>query len=140
MDLEKLKKLRTRRMEQCFIALQTQRQTVLGWQNHVQQKEQQLAEFQQWRLAHQEALFADLKHQPFNPQALLNYQAKLEEFRQQEDSIRAELANTYQALHTANTHVETARQESVEANIKLEKLKEIIQLHDEQKSSEELVQ
>lgn len=140
MDLEKLKKLRKRRMEQCFIELQTQRQILADWQINVQQKEQQLADFQLWRLTHQDALFASLQNQPFNPAMLMHYHAELEEFRKQEEALRGELNAIYQSLQAANAQVEVARQHSSQANIKLEKLKEIIQLHDGKKPSEELAQ
>ena len=47
-DLEKLKMLRNRRMEQQFIELQTQRQILDGWHNQIFSKQQQITEFKQW--------------------------------------------------------------------------------------------
>lgn len=140
MDLNKLKSLRVRRMEQSFIELQTQRQTLSAWEITVQKKEQELRDFQRWRLNHQESMFADLKNNTFNPQALLDYHKKLDQLRLQEESLREELAETYRAMQAAHAQMEIARKQSAEANIKLEKVKEIIQIHDAKKSSEELAQ
>jgi chromosome segregation ATPase len=140
MSLEKLKELRIRRMEQCFIELQTHKQVLSEWQINAQKKRQQLAAFQQWRLNHQETLFTTLKDQPFSPQNLLDYRAKLEQLRQQEEQLRQELAGIQQALENAQIQVQRAQQQSTEANIKLEKLKEIILLHDGKKPLEEPAQ
>lgn len=140
MELEKLKKLRVRRMEQCFIELQTRRQILSEWEINLQKKEQQLGAFQRWRLEHQEALFASLQNQPFNPQAWLDYRAKLEDLRLQEESFREEWLQTRNAMQAASSDVDEARKQSAEANIKLEKLKEIIQLHEGKTPVEEPAQ
>ena len=50
MDLGQLKKLRARRVEQCFIELQTQRKILNEWIVYQQKQEQHLIDFQQWRL------------------------------------------------------------------------------------------
>ena len=52
------------------------------------QQEQQLIAFQRWRLHQQETLFANLTHQYFDPQTLLDYRAKLEQLQQQEESVQ----------------------------------------------------
>lgn len=140
MELEKLKKLRTRRMEQCFIELQTRRQVLSEWEINLQQKEQQLADFQRWRLEHQEALFASLQTQSFNPQGWLDYRTKLEDLRLQEEKFREELSQVQDAMQAASLEVEAARKQSAEANIKLEKLKEIIQIHAGKTPAEEPAQ
>ncbi|WML91816.1 YscO family type III secretion system apparatus protein [Thiothrix lacustris] len=140
MSLEQLKTIRSRRMEQCFIELQEQKRVLQKQQQGLQQKEQQLENFAKWRLEHQEALFASLKNQPFAPQMLFDYQKNLEDLRLEEERLRAELSDAYQGLQTAETNVQTAQNNSSEANLKLEKLKEIIKTQDAKNAHEESVQ
>lgn len=140
MSMEQLKTIRARRMEQRFIELQEQRRILLEQEQYLRQKEQQLASFGQWRLEHQETLFANLKHQPFAPQMLFAYQKTLEDLRQEEERLRAELADAHQGLQAAEAQVQTAQRHSSEANLKLEKLKEIIKTQDAKKSREEPAQ
>ncbi|MEZ5452187.1 MAG: YscO family type III secretion system apparatus protein [Thiothrix sp.] len=140
MSLEQLKKIRTRRMEQRFVELQEQRRILAEHELLTRQKQQELTDFAHWRLQHQEALFANLKNQPFAPQALFNYQKTLEDLRQQEERLQAELKEHFKGLETAETQVQLAQQQSSEANLKLEKLKEIIKLQGAKSSPEETVQ
>ena len=140
MDLVQLKKLRARRVEQCFIELQTQRKILNEWIVYQQKQEQHLIDFQQWRLNYQETLFAALKNQTFDPQALLEYRLKLDELQQEENRLRDALKQTYESLKAASMQVEVAQQGSSSANIKLEKLKEIIKFHDAKTPSEEPAQ
>lgn len=140
MSLEQLKKIRARRMEQRFVELQEQRRIMAEKELLTRQKEQELADFGHWRLQHQETLFANLKNQPFGPQALFDYQKTLEQLRQQEEHLQAELADNYKGLQTAESQVQAAQKQSSEANLKLEKLKEIIKLQDVKKSPEEPAQ
>ena len=140
MDLGQLKKLRARRVEQCFIELQTQRKILNEWIVYQQKQEQHLIDFQQWRLNYQETLFAALKNQTFDPQALFDYRLKLDELQQEENRLRDALKQTYESLKAASMQVEVAQQGSSSANIKLEKLKEIIKFHDAKTPSEEPAQ
>ena len=140
MDLGQLKKLRARRVEQCFIELQTQRKILNEWIVYQQKQEQHLIDFQQWRLNYQETLFAALKNQTFDPQALLEYRLKLDELQQEENRLRDALKQTYESLKAASMQVEVAQQGSSSANIELEKLKEIIKFHDAKTPSEEPAQ
>lgn len=140
MSLEKMKMLRTRRMEQRFIELQEQRRILAEWQTRLQEKKRKLREFQSWRLEHQEHLFHDLQNQPFAPQALFDYQTKLEQFRLQEEHIKGEVVNTQQEMQTAANQVQAAEQSSAEANLKLEKIKEIIKQQGQEKPREEPAQ
>lgn len=141
MSLEQLKTLRNRRMEQSFIELQTQRQALEVCQDHMQQKQQQLVAFQQWRIEHQERLFTELKNQICDPQAVFAYRNTLEQLQQQEEQLNKELASTHQELQVAESRVEEARRHSAQANVKLEKLKEIIQVQQTaQKHHEESAQ
>jgi hypothetical protein len=140
MSLEQLKTIRTRRMEQRFVELQEQRRVFQEQQHGIQQKEQQLLAFGQWRLEHQEALFASLKNQPFAPQMLFDYQKNLEDLRLEEERLRAELQEAHKGLQAAEVKVQAAQQNSSEANLKLEKLKEIIKVQDAQTSREEPAQ
>lgn len=135
MSLEQLKTIRARRMEQRFIELQEQRRILQTQEKHLHEKEQQLVQFGQWRLEHQEALFASLKNQPFAPQMLFEYQKNLEDLRVEEERLRAELAEAQQSLQAAVDHVQVAQQQSTEANIKLEKLKEMIKVEEAGKKS-----
>lgn len=139
-DLAQLKKLRSRRMEQRFIALQAERQRLAEQESYLQRQQQQLLDFQQWRLNHQESLFADLQNKAFNPQIWLDYRVKLEQLQQEENRLREAVALTQQAIQLALTQVEAARKQSSEANIQLEKVKEIIQVHDAKTPTEEPAQ
>lgn len=139
-DLAKLKKLRSRRMEQRFIALQAERQRLAEQESHLQRQQQLLLDFQQWRLNYQESLFANLQHKAFNPQAWLDYRAKLEQLQQEENRLREAVVLTQQAIQLSLTQVEAARKQSNEANIQLEKVKEIIQIHDAKMPNEESAQ
>ncbi|OQX15859.1 MAG: hypothetical protein BWK73_05615 [Thiothrix lacustris] len=140
MSLEQLKTIRARRMEQRFIELQEQRRILQTQEQHLHDKEQCLVNFGQWRLERQETLFASLKNQPFAPQMLFEYQKNLEDLRVEEERLRAEVADAQQGLQTAAAQVQTAQQHSSEANLKLEKLKEMIKMQDGKKSRAELAQ
>jgi hypothetical protein len=140
MSLEQLKKIRARRMEQRFIELQEQRRIFAEHEQLLREKEQQLRDFGHWRLQHQEALFAKLQNQPFGPQALFDYQKTLEQLREEEERLRAQLAEAGQALQSAESQVQAAQHQSNEANLKLEKLKEIIKMQDAQTSRAEPAQ
>lgn len=136
MSLDKLKSLRQRRMEQRFVELQAQRHNLEQWQNNLNQKANQLHEFQSFRLQQQESLFADLQSKPFATTSWHDYQTTLEQLRLQEEFLRHELQNTQKEVEQAETQVEQARQKSREANLKLEKMKEIIKQEMQQPLSE----
>ena len=53
MSLEKLQFLRTQRMEQSFIELQSRKKALEQWYDHANQQEQQLIAFQRWRVHQQ---------------------------------------------------------------------------------------
>lgn len=126
MSLEKLQFLRTQRMEQAFIELQSRKKALEQWHANANQQEQQLIAFQRWRLHQQETLFAKLTPQYFDPQTLLDYRAKLAQLQQQEERLRADLTSTYHSLATAKQQVQVAQRQFAQANIKLERIKEII--------------
>lgn len=139
-DLDQLKKLRARRAEQRFIELQTQRKILNEWMAYQQKQEQDLIDFRQWRLNYQETLFAALKNQTFDPQSLLEYRTKLDELQQEENRLRDALKQTHESLKAANRQVEIAQQNAKSANVQLEKLKEIIKIHDAKTPTEESAQ
>lgn len=126
MSLEKLQSLRQRRMEQRFVELQAQRHNLERWQNDLYQKAAQLDEFQRFRLQQQENLFSDLQSKPFATTSWHDYQKTLEQLRLQEEFLRQELQNLQKEVEQAEKQVEQARQKSREANLKLEKMKEIV--------------
>ena len=126
-DLEKLKMLRNRRMEQQFIELQTHRQILDGWHNQIFSKQQQITEFKQWRIDYQDKLFHSLQDQPFNVQTMKSYHEKLNELEQEETRLHTELDSIRQGMRQAETVVEQARKKSSETILQLEKVKEIIQ-------------
>lgn len=140
MSLQKLEMLRKRRMEQSFIELQASRKVAEDWQNHFAAQESNLANFEHWRLNYQEQLFKGLLHQSFNPQALMDYRTTLEQMQTQEDQLRTELSRTHQSLQQAQQQVVAAQKKSAEANVKLEKLKEIISVENAKKRRVELAQ
>lgn len=130
MSLEQLQKLRTRRMEQRFVELQTQRRVVEAQEAQLHAQREQLAAFRQWRLDQQEALFAHLQAQPFTPQVLLDYQKKLAGLLEEEQRLQVQLMAAEQALEAAIGALAAAQRNANEATLKLEKIKEIIKLQD----------
>ncbi|MFN3785512.1 MAG: type III secretion system stalk subunit SctO [Thiothrix sp.] len=140
MSLEQLKKIRSRRMDQCVIELQEQRRILAEQEATLRARQQQLVEFGRWRLQYQESLFAKLQDQPFTPQALLDYQKVLQQLSQEEQRLREQLGAAEQALQTAYTQVQAAQQNSKVANLKLEKIKEIIKTQVAQTNHEEPAQ
>lgn len=126
MSLEKLQALRQRRMEQRFVELQASRHNLTSWQTELDKQATTLYQFQRWRLQQQESLFADLQSKPFATTSWHSYQETLEQLRLQEEHLRQELQKAQQAVTDAEKQVEQARQQSRAANLKLEKMKEII--------------
>ncbi|HRJ54047.1 MAG TPA: YscO family type III secretion system apparatus protein [Candidatus Thiothrix moscowensis] len=126
MSLEKLQALRQRRMEQRFVELQATRHNLTNWQTELDKQATTLYQFQRWRLQQQESLFADLQSKPFATTSWHSYQETLEQLRLQEEHLRQELQKAQQAVTDAEKQVEQARQQSRAANLKLEKMKEII--------------
>lgn len=140
MSLEQLQKIRSRRVEQCFIELQEQRRILAEHEAALRAKQQQLVEFGRWRLQYQESLFAKLQNQPFAPQALFDYQKTLQQLSEEEQRLREQLGAAEQALQAAYAQVQAAQQNSNAANLKLEKIKEIIKTQVAQTNPEEPAQ
>lgn len=140
MSLEQLQKIRSRRVEQCFIELQEQRRILAEHEAALRAKQQQLVEFGRWRLQYQESLFAKLQDQPFAPQALFDYQKTLQQLSEEEQRLREQLGAAEQALQAAYAQVQAAQQNSNAANLKLEKIKEIIKTQVAQTNPEEPAQ
>ncbi len=132
MSLEKLQKIRERRMEKQFKEVMAHKSAVLAAENQLIQAHQQLTQFRQWRLNHQEELFRELLGQSSSPQAMVEYRTKLEVLVGQEEQLRAAISPAEEQIKQAITLLERAQTEANKLAMKNEKTKEIVKALDKE--------
>jgi hypothetical protein len=81
MSLEKLKELRKRRMEGASIALRKSKEYLLICEQGVFSKQNELQQYAQWRLQHQDDLFTQLQSNSFSPEDLGRYLSDIDSLK-----------------------------------------------------------
>lgn len=133
-QLRQLRRIRNRRMEKQYTIVQEHRRQVEGYERQLQEAHERLKQFQQERLARQDAYFRELQSQPFTPEAMREYQTKVQQLVSEEEFHAQQIPECEKKLENAKQAFEKCQKESNQLTLQHEKMKEIIEV----KSNEEL--
>ena len=128
MSLEQLQQIRGRRLEKQLTEVQQRKSAVRAAEQNLAETHQQLKQFHQWRLNHQEDLFKGLQGQSCTPQMMFEYQAKLASLNQQEEQLRAAIPAAEKLVEQTIAQLAQAKQIANQLALKNEKTKEIIEI------------
>ncbi|CAA6801609.1 MAG: Unknown protein [uncultured Thiotrichaceae bacterium] len=131
MSLDKLQEIRERRAEKQQKAVLESRALVQTAVQQVELCKQNLLNFQQWRLSHQEELFKGLQNQPCTPQSMLDYRARLETLAQEEEQLKLVIIDSQKNFETVKEKHVQVQQVAVALALKNEKTKEIVKIQQE---------
>lgn len=135
MSLEKLKELRKRRMEGASIALRKSKEYLLNCEQAVFEKQNELQQYGQWRLQHQDDLFSQLQANSFSPNDLARYSSNIEELKVKKQQLEASLEDLKQKYQQAERNINERKMALSLITKKLEKLSEIIDIKKKELSS-----
>jgi len=102
----------------------------------VQEQQQKITQFGQWRHDQEEDLFKELQSSPFGPQAMVDYRASLEKLRLQHLQLQEELVTIQGQLEGARRSLQQAQALSKELTLKNEKMSEIVEIGEEEAAAE----
>lgn len=128
MSLERLQKIRERRLEKQQKVVMQSRSLVETTAQQVELCKQNLLSFRQWRLDHQEVLFKNLQGQACSPQGMFEYRAKLEKLVQEEEQLRQVIANEEENLNIVKEKHIQVQKAAMALALKNEKTKEIVKI------------
>ncbi len=135
MSLEQLKELRKRRRDAASIALRKSKEYLFACEQEVVAKDQELQHYAQWRLQHQDQLFAQLQANSFSPNDLGRYLSNIEELKLKKQQIEASLNDLRQKYQQAERNINEKKIGLSLITKKLEKLSEIIAIKKTELSS-----
>jgi len=130
MSLEKLQEIRERRLDKQRKEVQHCQEQMFKAEQTLEQCRQNLANFRQWRLNHQEDLFKALQGQNCSPQGMFEYRAKLEKLTEEEQQLHTVIAEAEEALKATQEKYAQASRVATQLALKNEKTKEIIEIQD----------
>lgn len=136
MSLEKLQEIRERRLDKQRKEVQDCKDRMVAAEQTLEQCRQNLTEFRQWRLNHQEELFQSLQGQSSSPQAMFEYRARLEKLTEEEQQLHNVILQAEEGLKNMQQQYTQAKKVANELAMKNEKTKEIIEIQD--KAAQEL--
>jgi flagellar biosynthesis chaperone FliJ len=137
MSLEKLKELRKRRKEGATIALQKSKEYLLACEWEASIKYNEVQQFKQWRLQHQDALFSELQADSFSPEDLGRYMSNIETMKTKKNQLEQELEKIKLKYQHAEKTIAEKKIALLIITKKLEKLSEIIDIKKKEQSSGE---
>lgn len=130
MSLDKLQEIRERRLDKQRKVVQDCKDKMVAAEQTLEQCRQNLLNFRQWRLDHQESLFQGLQGQACSPQAMFEYRAKLEKLTEEEQQLQVVITQAEEALKATQEQYAQASKVATELALKNEKTKEIIEIQD----------
>jgi flagellar biosynthesis chaperone FliJ len=128
MSLEKLKELRKRRKEGATIALQKSKEYLLACEREAAEKFNELQQYAQWRLQHQEELFSQLQADSFSPDDLGRYTSNIDGMKVKKSQLEEELGAIQLKYQQAEKNLAERKMALSIITKKLEKLSEIIDI------------
>lgn len=131
MSLDKLQEIRERRAEKQQKAVLDSKALVQTAVQQVELCKQNLLKFQEWRANHQEDLFKGLQGQPFSPQSMLDYRARLEALAQEEEQLKLVIIDSQKNFETMKEKHLQVQKVATELALKNEKTKEIVKIQQE---------
>jgi flagellar biosynthesis chaperone FliJ len=135
MSLEKLKELRKRRKEGATIALQKSKEYLLACEWEASIKYNEVQQFKQWRLQHQDALFSELQADSFSPEDLGRYMSNIETMKTKKNQLEQELEKIKLKYQQAEKTIAEKKIALLIITKKLEKLSEIIDIKKKEQCS-----
>ncbi|MCK5918641.1 MAG: YscO family type III secretion system apparatus protein [Cocleimonas sp.] len=135
MSLEKLKELRKRRKEGATIALQKSKEYLLACEREAAEKYNELQQYGQWRLQHQEELFSQLQAESFSPDDLGRYMSNIEGMKVKKSQLEEGLEEIKLKYQQAEQSLSERKAALSMITKKLEKLSEIIDIKKKELSS-----
>lgn len=130
MSLDKLQEIRERRLEKQQIEVRNRKSEMVLAEQQLMQARQNLDDFRQWRLNQQEGLFSNLQGQSCSPQNMLEYRAQIEKLAQEEEPLKELITKANEQLKITQESYAQAKKVVTELDIKNEKTKEIIDIHE----------
>ena len=130
MSLEKLQEIRERRLDKQRKEVQERKAIMDQAELKLEESRQNLTQFHQWRLNHQEDLFKGLQGQACSPQGMFEYRAKLEKLSEEEEALKSAIVQAQEELKETQQHYVQARKVANELSLKNEKTKEIIEIQE----------
>jgi flagellar biosynthesis chaperone FliJ len=137
MSLEKLKDLRQRRKEGATIALQKSKAYLLACEHESAEKYNELQQYGQWHLQHQEALFSQLQADSFFPDDLGRYMSNVDRMKVRKSQLEEELEAIKLKYQQAEKSLVEKKMALSMITKKLEKLSEIIDIKKKEQTSGE---
>ena len=135
MSLEKLKELRKRRMEGASIALRKSKEYLFGCEQELLAKQNELQQYAQWRLQHQDDLFTQLQANSFSPDDLGRYLSDVDGLKVRKKQIEEQLETAKIKYQQAEININEKKMALSLITKKLEKLSEIIDIKKKELSS-----
>ena len=130
MSLEKLQESRERRLDKQRKVVQQHYGIMAGAEQKLEKCRQDLAQFHQWRLNHQEDLFKGLQGQSCTPQGMFEYRARIEKLGQEEEQLKTFITQAQEELKVTQDNYSKASKIARELALKNEKTKEIIEIQE----------
>lgn len=130
MSLEQLQEIRERRLDKQRKEVQNCKDRMVAAEQTLEQCRQNLVNFRQWRLDHQEDMFQGLQGQACSPQAMFEYRAKLEKLTEEEQQLHVVIKQAEDDLKATQQQFAQASKIATELALKNEKTKEIIEIQD----------
>ena len=130
MSLEQLQGIRERRLDKQRKEVRECYGRMAAAEQALEQCRQDLVNFRQWRLNHQEDLFQALQGQACSPQAMFDYRAQLEKLTEEEQQLHTVITEAEGSLKSTQDKYSLAKKLATELALKNEKTKEIIEIQD----------
>ncbi len=130
MSLERLQEIRERRLDKQRKEVQFYKDRMVAAEQSLEQCRQNLVDFRQWRLNHQEDLFQGLQGQACSPQGMFEYRAKLEKLTEEEQQLQQVILQAEEELKATQEQYAQASRVAIQLALKNEKTKEIIEIQE----------
>lgn len=134
MSLEKLKELRTLRMEKAHRELQNSKEYVLFCENELAEKYHEKKRYSQWQRQHQNDLFGELQGDVFSIGALESYQINRDKMKAHRQQLKQELIALKEKYQGAERQAHEKKLALSLISKKLEKLSEIIDITEKEQN------
>lgn len=133
MSLERLQKIRERRLNRQIKVAQELKEIMQIDEQHLTESKEALEQFHHWRLSQQEGMFKGLQGQTFSPQGIHEYQGQIEKLSQEEETLKHKIVEAGQKLEVSQKNYAEAKLLVNQLALKNEKTKEIVDIQDQAK-------
>lgn len=127
MSLKKLLDIRTKRKERVFLELSIANDVVVARKIDLNNANNYLIHFRDWRVKEQKSLFDTLTSKQFTPKEYEKYMAKLTKIDAQEHQLIEQIKLAESAVQDAEKNYQKIKTKSLAVTRELEKLTEILE-------------